>query len=319
MAQYPRKLKEGIRYWYKFSYQGKTFHSKCIYHTKIEARKAENKHFDEVSKRARDPDSVQSSITLLEAINARLDYVKTKKSLSYYKDNKRYYKVILEALGNTPIESVKRADIEDLLLETSQELQDLGKDNYVVNAMLAVYKALFNHAISKHDLSIKNPCIGIKQFSVEKRLKYIPKDEDIEAVKKICDKRQRLLIDFIMETGARISEALRFKGKDIIGNEIVLYTRKSKNSNLVPRKLPKPLCLKYIVLKSDEKLFGDWKEQPKFLERKVRQLKQKPWGFHNLRHRYASLLSKHGVPLYDIMSKLGHQNLSTTQIYLQML
>lgn len=109
-------------------------------------------------------------------------------------------------------------------------------------------------------------------------------------------------IDFITETGARISEALRFKGKDIIDNEIVLYTRKSKNYNLVPRKLPQPMLLKDIVFKADEKLIGVWKEQPKFLERKVRQLKQKPWGIHNLRHRYASLLLKQGVPFYEIMS-----------------
>jgi len=32
-------------------------------------------------------------------------------------------------------------------------------------------------------------------------------------------------------------------------------------------------------------------------------------GYHNLRHRYSSLLSKKGMPLYEIMERLGHQNL----------
>ncbi|MFA5011150.1 MAG: tyrosine-type recombinase/integrase [Ignavibacteria bacterium] len=319
MSQYSRKLKTGIKYWYKFSYSGKTYISKCIYISKAEAKRAENRKFDEVSRKARDLDSETTSITLLEAINARLDYVKTKKCKAYYKDNKRYYKVILEVLGNIPIENIKRADIENLLLQTSQRLQKRNKDNYVVNAMLAIYKALFNHVIDQYDLSIKNPCHRIKHFSVVKRLKYIPKDKDIEAVKKICDNNQKFLIDFIVETGARINEALKVKGSDIFDEYVVLYTRKSKNSNLVPRKIPRPKCLKRIRLKPDELLFPNWIEQPKFLERKVKTLGQKSWGFHNLRHRYASLLSKQGKPLYEIMSLLGHSNLSTTQIYLQLI
>lgn len=319
MSQYSRKLKTGIKYWYKFSFLGKTYTSKCIYLSKAEAKRAENRKYDEVSKKARDLNSGYSSITLLEAINARLDYVKTKRCKAYYKDNKRYYRAILEVLGDIPIESIKRADIEKLLLRTSQRLQKKNKDNYVVNTMLAIYKALFNHIINEYDLSMKNPCQGIKHYSVVKRLKYIPKDADIEAIKKICDKQQKFLIDFILETGARINEALKVKGSDIFDDYVVLYTRKSKNSNLVPRKIPKPNCLKGNKLEPDELLFPYWIEQPKFLERKVNALEQKSWGFHNLRHRYASLLSKQGKPLYEIMSLLGHSNLSTTQIYLQLI
>ncbi|MCE5249412.1 site-specific integrase [bacterium] len=62
-----------------------------------------------------------------------------------------------------------------------------------------------------------------------------------------------------------------------------------------------------------------WTAHPRFLEKYVRKLKQKNWGWHNLRHRFASKLSKEGRPLYEIMALLGHSNLSTTQRYLQLL
>ena len=316
MAQYQRKLKKGKRWWYKFDFDGQVYFSKAIYLSKSEAKKAENARYEEVSTIARNP-SQKSILNLLEAINDRLDFVQTKKSKSYFSDNKRYYKILLETLGNVSIEQVKRADIENILLMVSQKQKSKGGDNYVVNAMLAIYKALFNHAIDRNELTIKNPCVGIESYSVNKKLKYIPSDKDIEAVKAICDDGQKNLIDFVMETGCRINEALRLKTTDVFEDYIVLYTRKSKNSDLVPRKVPRPKCIE--ITKSKEITFDRWSDTPKFLERKVKELEQRSWNWHNLRHRYASLLSKQGTPLFEIMALLGHSNLKTTQNYLQLL
>lgn len=318
MAQYSRKLKKGIRWWYKFDHEGKTHASKCIYMSKSEARKAENAKYEEVSNQARNL-TQKPILSLLEAIDSRLNYVQVKKSKRYYVENKTYYKILLEHFGDVSIESIRRADVNTLLLNISSDLQSKGFDNYKVNSMLRITKALFNHAIDEHDLNIKNPCVGIKPFSVKRKLKYIPPDDDIITVLENCDDEERMLIFFVEETACRISEALRLKGEDIFPEYIVLYTRKSKNSDLVPRKIARPSCLKDIKLKSEERLFTRWTTYPKFLEDKVKKLEQKRWSWHNLRHRKASLMNKEKVPLFDIMSLLGHSNLKTTQGYLQQL
>lgn len=318
MAQYSRKIKVGLRWFYKFNYLGKTYRSRCIYLSKSEAKRAENDCFGEVSAEARNP-SQKPVLSLLQAINERLDYVQVKKSKDYFKDNKRYYKVLVQEIGNVSIIDIKKAQIEDLLLATSKKQQAKGLDNYTVNAMINVYKALFNYIIDKHDLNIKNPCKGINKYPIKKRFKYIPSDKDIEAVKKICDDGQVLLIDFVKNTGCRIGEALRVTGNDILETDIVLYTKKSRNSDLVPRKVPKPIFINKVKIESDKRLFERWCDVPRFLEDKVRELGQKNWGWHNLRHRYASKLSKERKPLFEIMSLLGHSNLKTTQNYLQLL
>lgn len=318
MSQYSRKLKRGIRWWYKFDFEGITYFSKAIYLSKNEAKKAENSRYEELATNSLNH-SEKLVLSLLEAINQRLDYVKVKKSNEYYKDNKRYYKVLLDSIGNVSIVSIKRKDIESVLLQTSEKQKKIGKDNYVVNTMIAVYKALFNFVIDQNDLSIKNPCKGIKLYSVTKKLKYIPKDEDIEAVKTVCNEQQVSLINFVMETGCRINEALKITTDDVFDNYVVLYTRKSKDSNLVPRKIPIPKSLNISGLESGQKIFNDWNDTPKFLERKIKELNQKPWNWHNLRHRYASLLSKEGRPIFEIMTLLGHSSIKTTQIYLQLL
>lgn len=316
MAQYKRKLSKGDYWYYKFDYQRKTYYSKAIYRSKAEAKKAEAEKYSEVQESYKYPSQPQE-ISLLQAINERLDTLKVKKSKKYYNESRYYLSILLNTIGDKPLREISKSDINNLLLQVANGLKSNGQDNYKVNALLRIIKACLNQCINDHDLNLKNPAVGIKQFPIKKQLKYIPSDEDIKQVKLLCNRRQNLLIDFIMDTGARINEALKVKGEDIKDGYVVLYTRKSYNSNLQPRKVS--LSLKFPTLKPDELLFPDWTEQPKFLQRKVSFLNQKNWGFHNLRHRYASLLSKQGLPIYEIMSRLGNSNISTTQIYLQLL
>lgn len=316
MPVYSRELAKGLRYFYKFDFQGKVHKSKIIYLTKADAKKAEAKAYDHIAKQVSADTTI---LNLYDIIDERLDVLQVKKSKGYYRDNKRHYKLLLNHFGNKPIHNISKSDINTFLMKMSKKQQKKGSDNYTVNAMLRNYKALFNYAIDTYELDIKNPCHKLKFYPIEIKLKYIPPDEDIKAVKKICDPKQMILIEFLEDTGARINEALRLKGSDMLHDSVILYTRKSKNSNLTPRKVPKPKCLEQLHFKPDERVFSEWGEQPKFLERKIKVLKQHLWGFHSLRHRRASMWSKEGKPIFEIMSLLGHSQISTTQGYLQLL
>ena len=312
MPIYPKALSKGIRFFYKFDLNGKIYRSNAIYLTKGEAKKAEAEAYQEADFRQRHPKESED-VTLFKAINLRLDHIKSRKSNTYYNENRRYLKLLRDKIGDIPLIDLKKADIEDLLLESSQKSEIDRKGNYTVNAMIRCYKALFNYS------GEYNPCKKIEFYPIDKKVKFIPNMEMIEAVLKICTTEQQELLNFILETGARINEALNLKGRDILNSSVILYTKKSNNSNRIPRKVPKPEWLNKNMFLLDESVFKGWSEYPKFLDRKVRQLKQHPWGYHSLRHRRASLWSKEGKPLFEIMSLLGHSNLETTQIYLQLL
>ena len=258
---------------------------------------------------------------LVDLMDKRLDYLKMNKSNDYYEENKRYFKKALSLWGSDlNVEEITRKDVNDLLMAEARRCKKIGKSNYKVNAMLRCMKALFNYGIRVYEMQIANPCIGIEFYPVTVHLKYIPSDEDIEAIRALCVPEQLMLFDFVEETGCRIMEAIRLTSADIDGELATLWTRKSKNSNLTPRRIPLPKCLKdYKIPKEPERVFKIWGDIPRFLEDKVKKLNQKKWSWHNLRHRRASIWATNGMNTFEIMVRLGHSNLQTTMNYLQLL
>lgn len=198
-----------------------------------------------------------------------------------------------------------------LLMEEAERLLDAGKTYHKANAMLKSLKALFNYGIDVLDLTIKNPCQKAKFYPIEHNLKKIPTDKEIADVRGKLNQEQRLLFDFVDETGCRIMEAIRLTHKDLENNLVILYTRKAKNSNLTPRIIPRPECLKGEFLGI---IFKEWNTYPRFLEELA-----DGWNWHNLRHRRASIWAASNMPIFEIMSRLGHNNMVTTMRYLQLL
>ena len=104
----------------------------------------------------------------------------------------------------------------------------------------------------------------------------------------------------------------------------MLYTRKSRHSDLVPRKVPLDRdFFQGLTFGPEQRIFPDWGEsvdyRPHFLGRIVKALGQSPWNFHHLRYRYASRLVMENTPLTIVQERLGHMSLVTTTIYLQSL
>lgn len=291
MGVYRRKLKKGWRWFYSGQYLGVKYFSRAIYLTKQEAKKAERVWIDELDEQARKP---KPDIMLLEFLDTRLDHLKGK-SETYYKDSKRYFKMFLAQVGNKPISGITKVDVNTAVQAFSDDLRKRGKPQHKANAFLVAIKAAFNYGIELYDLDIKNPATQ-KKKPVEKRIKFIPTNEMIKAVKEKFDREQVLMIEFALQTGARIGEILRFSADDVLDDKIVLYTHKSRNSNLVGRKIPYPVCLSGLTWEG--RLFKRWTEYPRFLEKTVKELQQPFWAWHSLRHRYASRLSKSGKPLY---------------------
>lgn len=307
MGCYKRKLSRGVRFYYRGQYLNIKYCSQAIYHTKGEAQKAERARLEEIDKEARCP---AKDMLLKKLLEERLDYLKLKKSDDYYKENRRYFKLMLDTCGNVQASLVTKQQINRLLMDEAERLIDAGKSNHKVNAMIRCFKALFNYGIHTLELTITNPCLRLEFYPIDIKLKHIPTNQEIAEVRAKLNPKQRQLFDFVEESGCRIMEAIRLQSKDVDTDRVVLYTRKAKNSNLTPRIIPRPDCLKEVPT---GRVFSEWTAHPRFIEELA------DWNWHNLRHRRASIWANSGMPIFEIMSRLGHNNMSTTMRYLQLL
>lgn len=151
--------------------------------------------------------------------------------------------------------------------------------------------------------------------------------------------RHRLLWDFVWHTGARISEALQVRPKDLILDgqatssvslvSLKLGNRKKKGAD-IRREVPITDMGFVQALQRHIKTHTIKKLSPLFdLSRKTAyaaiKRNAKAAGLphnvtpHTLRHSYAVNLLLHGLQITLIKRYLGHTRLGTTEIYLQVL
>ena len=339
MAVYPRKLKCGLRYWFKFKMAGQVYFSPAEHLTSKAAKIAEANKIKELEEAAKLPKLVVKELTILEIMNSRLtELQKKRKSSEYYRQNQSCYRKFLEFLvlylfGKEadydqhktiiPVSQVTKKIINDFLLGQSEEYAGNGYTNSIPNQQLRLIRALFGHGEKFFDLE-RNPTKGLDLFPVDKKLKRIPTCKEVHLVMDECNERQLFLIDFLLETGARIGEALRFTGNDIGEGFVTLYTRKNRRGELTPRKVPvRRDFFQGLTFEPEDRIFPDWGDggewRPHFLMRKVRKLKQPAWNFHHCRHYFASRLCMERTPLTVIQSYLGHSTAEMTSRYLQSL
>jgi len=119
--------------------------------------------------------------------------------------------------------------------------------------------------------------------------------------------------------GLRISEVCAVEPRDIDLKErrIAVREGKGKKDRTVP--LPKGFkesMLKLLPIKCGvralQRVFKSTAGRAKLLEDKP------TLHFHSLRHGFGSRLANQGVPIHHIRTLMGHSNISTTNVYLEM-
>jgi len=119
--------------------------------------------------------------------------------------------------------------------------------------------------------------------------------------------------------GLRISEIVKLEPRDIDFKERKMLIRQAKGGKdrIVP--LPKgfkPAHLKHLPLPCGVRAL---EIAFKNACRRARLLEKKPTlHFHSLRHGFASNAVKKGVPIHHVRTMMGHTNISTTNVYLEL-
>jgi integrase len=192
-------------------------------------------------------------------------------------------------------------------------------------------RSVFEQAVNDGFLG-RNPCRGVKFLPVTRFVKYVPPAADIEAVLAMALPLDKAYLTTIWQLGARVREVnnLTWEDVDFTRRQARLWTRKKSGGNLTPR-LVDVNDRAFQALK-----FAQWHRTPgspyvfpnprtgkpydyrdKFFDRLCRLAGVKEMGYHSLRHAKASELADRGESLPYIRDFLGHEDISTTSLYLQ--
>lgn len=217
-------------------------------------------------------------------------------------------------------------------------LDKLNYKNTSISRMLSSLRGFYRYLMIKKEVSVNY----FKLLSNPKKEKKVPNylqyDEFEKIIRSIpCDtalgKRNYLFIELLYATGIRVSELVNIKIKDITKNEksiriigkgnkerIVYYGEyaaraledylNNARNELLKNKSSDYLLVNYLGNKLTTAGIRDILE--KIVEAASLKHKMSP---HTLRHTFATHLLSEGADLRAVQELLGHESLSTTQIY----
>lgn len=309
------KTKKGVRYGYEIQFNHQRY-SKSGFVTKREAMEAESNEIRILQQRVNDLD-------LQFLIVERTKHIKENCTEDYLDENIRTFNRLIPALqGKALVSDVTRDEIEAYLSEAYPK-------KHGFNYALAKINALFQYGVER-GWTKHNPCDGIKRKATDKKLKYVPPQEDLDAVINTAIGEDRSFLVVLKNTMARVSEIynLTWEDVDLSSRQITLWTRKKKGGVRTPRHLTINDTL-YEVLSSMKKERGHvfvnkdtglpFEDRKKLIIGLCRRVGVKQFGFHAIRHFGASQLAMKGVSLPEIQMILGHDNVITTSKYIQSL
>ncbi|MBR7082014.1 MAG: site-specific tyrosine recombinase XerD [Oscillospiraceae bacterium] len=215
-----------------------------------------------------------------------------------------------------------------------------GKSASSVSRSLASIKCLYNHLVLLGQVEY-NPASGVVVDKAVKKLPQILTSEEVELLleQPECSDmkgyRDRAMLELLYATGMRVSELISLNIDDVNLNAKVVRCESHGKTRSVPMY---PAAVKAVsnyintvrtqmlashdepalfVNMSGERMSrqGFWKII-KYYQTKARI--DKEITPHTLRHSFAAHLLENGADLHSIQEMLGHADISSTQVYTQL-
>lgn len=234
-------------------------------------------------------------------------------------------------------QKAKSENIQDYLAG----LTAAGKSQSTVSRISASLRCYYRYLISEGTLS-ENPADGIRTAKAEKKLPGILDSNEIVLLLSQPDGgdyksiRDKAMLELLYATGIKVSELTELTVTDVNLQIGIVHLKNDKKERIVPIY---PAAVKsianYLVNvrpaivtdKNEDRLFTNMNGQPLSRQGFWKIIKhysekagiKKDITPHTLRHSFAAHLLENGAQLKDIKEMLGHSDISSTQVYAQLI
>lgn len=254
---------------------------------------------------------------------------------SYVSDLQNYIYYLNEKQGIDDIRDVDTKTIQKYLAYLKKLVYSPTSTSRALSAIKSFHKFLY-----LEHRTLENPATNLSSPKLDKKL---PTVLSVEEVIKLLDSlddstpihhRNKAMIEMVYGTGLRVSELVGLKLQDLhLTNKMISVKGKGNKERIVPINDYANKVLREYIINSRPKLAKPSKDngyvflnhlgtpisrQSFFLILKEQCNKAgitKEVSPHTLRHSFATHLLEAGTDLRLIQEMLGHEDISTTQIY----
>lgn len=259
-------------------------------------------------------------------------FLKTEKKLgdntinSYMLDLEDFFKTF-----NGSIESCTKKDILTYISSIN------GLEVNTVNRHISSLKSFFNYLVDESIIKVS----PMEEVSSLKSPKKLPKYLSISEVNKLLniplnsefDYRNKAMLELMYATGLRVSELVSIEYSNIdFENSIIRVNGKGKKERIIPLGEVASYYLKVYLNDYRSKLLKRNTYNQVFLNNHGKPITRQGFNYilenireltgitkeitpHVLRHSFATHLLEGGADIRSIQEMLGHENISTTNIY----
>lgn len=259
-------------------------------------------------------------------------FLKTEKKLgdntvnSYMLDLEDFFKTF-----NGSIESCTKKDILAYISTIN------GLEVSTVNRHISSLKSFFNYLVDESIIKVS----PMEEVSSLKKAKKLPKYLSISEVNKLLniplnsefDYRNKAMLELMYATGLRVSELVSIEYSNIdFENSIIRINGKGKKERIIPLGEVASYYLKVYLNDYRSKLLKRNTYNQVFLNNHGKPITRQGFNYilenireltgitkeitpHVLRHSFATHLLEGGADIRSIQEMLGHENISTTNIY----
>jgi integrase/recombinase XerD len=274
-------------------------------------------------------------------IQSFISYLSKERDASYntqisYERDLRKLKEYLANQGITKVQEVGETSLNSYVLFLEKE----GKAASTVSRYIASWKGFFEYCLRQGIISV-DPADRLKPPKVEKKFPQILTIQETQSLMEgpdvQCDKgvRDRAMLELLYATGIRVSELLSLKVEDMnLGMEYVICHEKSKD-RIIPFGSAAKEALKVYLEKTRGNMVGEGDNEYLFVNCSGKPMsRQGFWKLikfyadkagiekeitpHTFRHSFAAHLLEKGADVQSVQKMMGHADVSTTQMYVEM-
>jgi len=253
---------------------------------------------------------------------------------SYMRDLRQFAAYLQEL--NIAVKDV----VQDTIHDYVTHLQEKGKSSATISRCLASLKSLFTFCISRGYREV-NPVVGIHVEKAEKKLPQILTGKEVELLleqPKCTDLkgyRDKAMLELLYATGIRVSELINLDVTDVNIPGGFIKCGSAGKMRIIPLYPAAIKALSEYIEDIRPKMVADVDEESLFVNVSGdRMSRQGFWKIikyyqekaqidkditpHTLRHSFAAHLLENGADLRSIQEMLGHSDISSTQVYAQL-